>query len=130
MIDIEERVCFMRFFIVDDSLVLRTIVKSALAKYQGSEIIEAQDGQEALDLFNNLKSKVDIFVLDVNMPKLNGLELLAEIRKKDKTTPIIILTTEADKEKMIFAKEHGATGWIIKPFDKEKFLKVIDMILI
>ncbi|OHD16564.1 MAG: histidine kinase [Spirochaetes bacterium GWD1_27_9] len=119
----------MTFFIVDDSAVLRTIVKSTLLSYGYKDTIEAEDGEDALKKFNTLNKKVSLFILDVNMPNLNGLELLEEIRKKDSKTPIIMLTTESDKEKMILAKELGATGWIIKPFDKEKFIKIIEMLI-
>ncbi|HOV12961.1 MAG TPA: response regulator [Spirochaetota bacterium] len=119
----------MTFFIVDDSTVLRTIVKTTLSNYGYSDTVEAEDGEDALNKLNKLNKKVDLFILDINMPKLNGLELLEEIRKKDKSTPIIMLTTESDKEKMVLAKELGATGWIIKPFEKEKFMKVIEMLI-
>lgn len=119
----------MTIFIVDDSIVHRSIVKSALASYGYTDIIEAEDGEIGYRKYKESNKKVDLFILDVNMPKKNGLELLGEIRQIDKFSPVIMLTTESDKDKMIKAKELGATGWVIKPFDKEKFMKIVDMLI-
>ena len=63
------------------------------------------------------------------MPRMDGLTLLGKIRTIYKTTPVVMLTTETDKAKMVKAKESGATGWIIKPFDAEKLVKVIEMVV-
>ncbi len=119
----------MTFMIVDDSAVLRTIVKTTLANYGYSDTIEAEDGEDALKKLGAVNKKIDLFILDINMPKLNGLELLKEIRKKDAVTPVIMLTTESDKEKIVIAKTLGTTRWIIKPFEKDKFIKIIDMLV-
>ena len=63
------------------------------------------------------------------MPRMDGITLVGEVRKIDSSAPIIMLTTETDKSKMVQAKNLGATGWIIKPFDSEKFIKVVEMFL-
>ncbi len=70
-----------------------------------------------------------LFVLDVNMPRMDGITLVGELRKLGTSTPIIMLTTETEKSKMVQAKELGATGWIIKPFNGEKFLEVVRMFI-
>lgn len=119
----------MTIFVVDDSMVLRTIVKTALASFNYDDIIEAEDGEDAWNKLKSTNKKIDLFILDINMPKLNGLQLLEKIRTEDKKTPVIILTTESDKDKMIKAKELGATGWIIKPFNKEKFIQIVEMLI-
>ncbi|HPY86725.1 MAG TPA: response regulator [Spirochaetota bacterium] len=119
----------MTIFVVDDSTVLRSIVKTALASFDYDEIIEAKDGEDAWEKIKTMQKKIDLFILDINMPKLNGLQLLERIRAEDKKTPVIILTTESDKDKMIEAKKLGATGWIIKPFDKGKLIQIVDMLI-
>lgn len=119
----------MAIMIVDDSDVVRSVVKKALALYGFNETIEAEDGVTALDEFKATSKKIDLFVLDVNMPRMDGITLVGLIREMDKSTPIIMLTTETDKSKMIQAKNLGATGWIIKPFETEKFIKVVEMFL-
>ncbi len=120
----------MSICIVDDSEVVRSIVKKALTLYDFTEIIEAVDGLDGLDKIKKNYVDIDLYVLDVNMPGMDGISLISEIRVLDTTTPIIMLTTETDKSKMIQAKTKGATGWIIKPFDADKFIKVIKMLLI
>jgi two-component system chemotaxis response regulator CheY len=119
----------MAIFIVDDSSVVRSVVKKSLDLYGFKEILEAEDGEQALEVIRPNYKNIDIYVLDVNMPKMDGITLIGEIRKLDSTAPIIMLTTESDKAKMMEAKNLGATGWIIKPFDAEKFIKVVEMFL-
>lgn len=115
--------------LVDDSDVIRNIVAHTLGMHSYKNVIMARDGLEALEIIKKESGNICMYILDVNMPKMDGLTLLQEIRKIDKTHPIIMLTTETDKEKINKAKDLGATGWIIKPFDSEKFIKVIDMYL-
>ncbi|HOJ50198.1 MAG TPA: response regulator [Spirochaetota bacterium] len=115
-------------FSVEDSLVVRNIIKQVLQS-EGFNVLEAENGKQALEIINSKKPKVDIYILDVNMPEMDGITLLGEIRKFDTTTPVVMLTTETDKSKIMKAKGLGATGWIIKPFEREPFLKVIRMLL-
>ena len=119
----------MKIMIVDDSDVVRSVVRKALALYGYIDVLEAVDGQDALDKARSEQINIGLYVLDVNMPRMDGITLVQEIRKFNTTTPIIMLTTETDKSKMVLAKNYGATGWIIKPFDSEKFIKVVEMFL-
>jgi len=119
----------MKILIVDDSKIVRDIVKQSLALFGYNDVIEAFDGLDALSKAEANKGKINLYVFDVNMPRMNGIELVKEIRKIDRQNPIIMLTTESDKAKMIEAKSNGATGWIIKPFESEKFIKVVEMFL-
>ncbi len=112
---------------VDDSDVIRSIVEHTLKMYNYNDILFASDGVEALEIIKQNSGKIGLYIFDVNMPKMDGLTLLSEVRKIDKTTPVIMLTTETDKAKIMAAKDIGATGWVIKPFDGEKFIKVVDM---
>ena len=115
----------MNFMIIDDSSTMRKIIGLAL-KSDGHEYIEAENGKDAI--LKSDSNKVDFFIVDYNMPELNGIEFIKEIRKKtnyDKT-PIIILTTESDNKLIEEGKTAGANAWIVKPFEKEKFLSVIN----
>jgi two-component system, chemotaxis family, chemotaxis protein CheY len=115
--------------IVDDSEISREVVKRSLKMYDYKVDLEAFDGLDAIEKIRNFSGTIDLFVLDINMPKMNGLDLITEIRKNNKNTPIVMLTTETDKDKMTIAKERGATGWIVKPFDAEKFIKIVKMFI-
>lgn len=116
-----------KIVLVDDSDVILDIVTQSLKMYGYEDILRAKDGQEGLEVITNNKGNIALCIFDVNMPKMDGITLVKEVRKFDTTTPIIMLTTETDKEKIIKAKEYGATGWIVKPFEAEKFIKVVQM---
>lgn len=119
----------MGICIVDDSEISREVIKRSLKMYKYDLSIEAEDGVDALNKIKAYNGKIDLYVLDVNMPKMDGLTLIDEIRKIDSSTPIVMLTTETDKSKMTIAKERGAAGWVVKPFDAEKFNKIIKMVM-
>ncbi len=118
-----------KILVVDDSEVIQSVVSKALKLNGYEDVLKASNGQEALEIIKKEKGNIALYIFDVNMPVMDGLTLVGETRKIDQTTPIIMLTTETDKEKMIVAKNNGATGWIIKPFDAEKFIQIVDMYL-
>ncbi|MGL1893557.1 MAG: response regulator [Spirochaetaceae bacterium] len=120
----------MGICIVDDSEISREVIKRSLKMYKHDLALEAIDGIDALEKIKKYTGKIDLYVLDVNMPNMDGITLIGEIRKFDLNTPIIMLTTETDKSKMSIAKEKGASGWVVKPFDAEKFNKIINMVLV
>ncbi|NDF11994.1 MAG: response regulator [Proteobacteria bacterium] len=109
---------------VDDSKTMRDMVSFTL-KSAGYEVMEAEDGKHALTVLGS--SKVDIIITDLNMPNMNGLELIRQLRQspEHKFTPILMLTTEADDSKKGEGKAAGATGWIVKPFNPEKLVEVV-----
>lgn len=114
--------------VVDDSASIRDMVSFTLdsAGYQSHV---SCDGQEALEFA--AKYSVKAVVTDVNMPRMDGITLISELRKLDhyKYTPILVLTTESGIGKKLAGKEAGATGWIVKPFDPEGLLKTIRRVL-
>lgn len=113
--------------VIDDSPTIRVSVELAL-KQLGLAIKQAENGQDALDKINEIKNAGDEIVLclsDINMPVLNGIEFITEFRKVDKFTPVVVLTTEAEKDIIQKGKEAGASGWIIKPFQAEDLLNVV-----
>ena len=114
--------------IVDDSPSVRTLVR-LLLEDAGFHVVEAVHG---IDCLVKLKEVVpDLFLLDVNMPELNGLDLLEKLRSISvcKFKPILMLTTKKDSKDILTAKKFGARGWIIKPFDEEELLKTVKMFL-
>lgn len=114
--------------IVDDSRTVRESLKFFLTE-GGYKVLEGCDGQDALKVIEG--KSCDLVITDVNMPNMDGLTLLAELRKmKDfKFTPILVLTTESQQSIMDKGKELGATGWIVKPFDNDKVLAVIKKVI-
>lgn len=110
--------------IVDDSKTIRDMVSFTLKK-EGFDTVEAGDGQDALSKIG--AARFDLVISDVNMPRMDGLSLTKQLRQQPafRSTPILILTTEADAAKKAAGKEAGATGWILKPFDPEKLLSVV-----
>jgi len=113
---------------VDDSNSMRQMVAFTL-KSAGYEVTDAADGQEALDIAK--MNSFDLVLSDVNMPKLDGIQLIKELRKLStfKFTPILMLTTESSKEKKMEGKQAGATGWIVKPFNPEQLLGTVKRVL-
>ena len=109
---------------VDDSASVRQMVTFTLTN-AGYEVIEAVDGQDALTKLKG--SRVHMVLTDLNMPNLNGIELIRALRADPafKFTPMVLLTTESQPEKKQEGKAAGATGWIVKPFKPEKLLAVL-----
>ncbi len=113
---------------VDDSPSIRQMVKLTLSK-AGYEVSEATDGADGLRQAQ--LSQVDMVVTDLNMPIMNGLGLIRELRKLStyRGVPILFLTTESDPEMKKQAKAAGATGWITKPFQQDQLIAVIKKVL-
>jgi len=112
----------------DDSASIRQMVSFTL-KDAGYEVVEAVDGKDALNKLNG--SKVNMLITDLNMPNMDGIELIKQVRAKSefKFIPIIMLTTESQAEKKQRGKAAGATGWIVKPFKSEQLIAVIKKVL-
>jgi two-component system chemotaxis response regulator CheY len=113
---------------VDDSASIRQMVKLTL-KSGGYEVVEAVDGNDGLAQARRLRA--DMVITDLNMPGMNGLALIREIRKLPTYTgvPILFLTTESAAELKAEAKAAGATGWIVKPFQQEQLLGAVRKVL-
>ena len=113
--------------LVDDSATMLMSLKNTL-EISGLDVETAQDGSAALD---KLKGglKPSLIITDINMPKLDGLELIREARKLLRFTPILALTTESQQAKREDARRHGATGWLVKPVGGNELLQVIRQIV-
>lgn len=103
--------------VVDDSVTVRQQVSLAL-KQAGFVVTEAADGQEGLSIIEANRN-IDMVVCDVSMPRMNGLEMVEAVRQRPehRALPILMLTTEGQPAMIRRAKEAGAVGWIVKPFN-------------
>ncbi|RUR56218.1 chemotaxis response regulator CheY [Vreelandella populi] len=120
----------MSFLVIDDFPTMRRIVRSLLKELGFTNVDEAEDGQDAL---NKLRAgNFEFVVSDWNMPNLDGLEMLKEIRQDDalKHLPVLMVTAEAKKENIIAAAQAGANGYVVKPFTaatlEEKLNKIFE----
>lgn len=113
---------------VDDSASMRQMVAFTL-KGAGFNVIEAADGKDAFDKAQ--KTKVDLVLSDVNMPVMDGIELVKNLRTLPdyKFTPILMLTTESAGDKKMAGKSAGATGWLVKPFNPDQLLATIRKVM-
>ena len=118
----------MKLLIVDDSTMLRDMLMYALNEGGYNDVTEAVDGVDGLE-----KAKVttfDLIITDVNMPNMDGLTLVSELRKLPvySKKPILVLTTERSDEMKTKGKAAGATGWIVKPFIPDQLLKAVNIV--
>jgi two-component system chemotaxis response regulator CheY len=113
---------------VDDSSTLRQMVRFVL-RGAGYEVVEAVDGLDALSKLNG--REVHLFLSDINMPKMDGIEFTHQLRAMPqyKFVPIVLLTTESHPEKRQEGKAAGATAWIVKPFHPDQLLAVVKKVM-
>ena len=112
---------------VDDSKTMRSMINMALLP-SGFEVHLADDGIHGLEVLEGISP--DAIITDINMPRMDGFGFIDAVRAQEKhrATPILVLTTESSAELKMRAREAGATGWIVKPFDPEKLVKALHMV--
>ncbi|PKH00116.1 response regulator [Paraglaciecola sp. MB-3u-78] len=117
-----------QILIVDDSASMRNMVATTL-KSAGHQVTDAPDGQAGLNKAKS--SKFDVIVTDLNMPIMNGIDLVRNLRAlaNYKYTPILLLTTESSMDKKSEGKAAGATGWLVKPFNPDKLLATVARVI-
>ncbi|PWK81080.1 response regulator [Fulvimonas soli] len=117
-----------RILAVDDSASMRGMVAFTL-RGAGHEVTEAENGQQALDVAG--AGAFDLVLADVNMPVMDGITMVRELRAKPeyKGVPILMLTTESHTDKKMEGKAAGATGWLVKPFDPDQLLATVKRVL-
>ena len=118
-----------RFLIVDDFSTMRRIVRNLLKEIGFTNAEEAEDGQIALNMLKS--TKFDFVVSDINMPNMNGFDLLKAIKADDtlKHLPVLMVTAEARKEDIVLAAQSGAAGYIVKPFTKATLEEKVQKIM-
>ena len=123
----EESPMSKRILTIDDSKTIRDMLMLTLAE-AGFEVLQAVDGQDGLDVLD--KEQVDVVITDINMPRMDGYEVIRHLRSNSahKSTPILVLTTESEADKKNLARVAGATGWMVKPFDPERLIATINKV--
>jgi len=117
--------------VIDDSPTIRISVEFAIKKL-GYPVIQAENGVDALEKVSEINAKGDetaLCICDINMPQMDGITFIREFRKSDKFTPIIVLTTESEENKIEQGKNAGASGWIVKPFQPADLVGVVERFL-
>jgi two-component system chemotaxis response regulator CheY len=110
---------------VDDSRTMRDMLRHALSE-AGYRVVQAVDGVHGLEVLADGETP-DVIVTDINMPRMDGFGFIEGVRRSDRhrATPILVLTTESDAEKKTRARQAGATGWIVKPFNPAKLVDAL-----
>ena len=113
-----------RILTIDDSKTMRDMLLMTLVD-AGFDVLQAVDGQDGLDVLG--RERVDVVITDINMPIMDGYDVIRNLRKDPihKRTPILVLTTESDTDKRAIARDAGATGWMVKPFDPDRLIATI-----
>lgn len=120
----DQRDMAKRILTIDDSKTIRDMLMLTLSD-AGFDVLQAVDGQDGLDVLGN--ERVDVIITDINMPRMDGYEVIRQLRQNSvhKTTPILVLTTESDVEKRNLARDAGATGWMVKPFEPDRLIATV-----
>ena len=117
--------------VIDDSPTIRTSVEYSL-KPLSFPVKQAENGLRGLEVYGEIVSsgaELAMVVVDVNMPEMDGISFIKEFRKKDRFTPILVLTTESEEHKVKEGKDAGASGWMIKPFKPADILAVAQKLI-
>lgn len=117
--------------VIDDSPTIRMSVEYAIKKL-GYPIKQAENGKMGLDVINEVKTggnDIALCIVDVNMPEMDGITFIKEFRQSDKFTPILVLTTESEEDKMKEGKQAGASGWMVKPFKPTDILSIVERLI-
>ncbi len=118
----------MKFLIVDDSSTMRRIICNSVKTLGDVEIVEAGDGVEGLAAFEK-NPDCTMILTDWNMPNMNGLAFLTKVRETNKDIPIVMITTEAEKQNVVTAIKAGANNYIVKPFTPDVLKEKISPLL-
>lgn len=123
----DEAAMTKRILTIDDSRTIRDMLNLTLSE-AGYEVLTAVDGQDGIAVLD--KERVDLVITDINMPKMDGYGVIRHMRGKAElmSTPVLVLTTESEAEKRNIAREAGATGWMVKPFDPARLIATINKV--
>ncbi len=115
----------MKFLVVDDSSTMRRIIKNTLKRIGYEDIVEAENGQDALTKLGG----IDIILTDWNMPEMDGLEFVKNVRTGNASIPILMVTTNAAKDDIVSALKNGVNNYIVKPFTPETLKEKVEAVL-
>lgn len=116
-----------RILTIDDSKTMRDMLMVTLAD-AGFDVLQAVDGEDGIGVLE--REPVDLVITDINMPTMDGYEVIRQIRANPRyhKIPVLVLTTEGEVEKRAIAKEAGATGWMVKPFDPQRLVETVNKV--
>ncbi|MEQ9403811.1 MAG: response regulator [Cyclobacteriaceae bacterium] len=116
--------------IVDDSESIRELVGNSLEN-AGYNVVKGIHGKDGLEVLRNFDSAISLIITDLFMPEMDGIDLIKAVRKDDtyQFVPILMLTTESQAEKKLEGKKAGATGWMVKPFEEGKLLRIVKKVI-
>ncbi|MCK9330861.1 MAG: response regulator [Candidatus Cloacimonetes bacterium] len=115
-----------KVLIAEDEEVMRFMLTDFLENFD-YEILQAENGQQAYDIWKN--EKCDILITDINMPKMNGIELLKNIKNEDKNFPVIVITGVSVETAKLNASDNGADAFLVKPFKMKQLVEQLDKLL-
>jgi len=123
---ISESIMGKRVLTIDDSKTMRDMLMLTLVE-AGFDVVQAVDGQDGLDVLGKEQEQIDVVITDINMPRMDGYEVIRALRQNPayKSTPILVLTTESETDKKNLARDAGATGWMVKPFDPDRLVETV-----
>lgn len=118
----------MKILVIDDSKSFLTMVVDILT-VEGFEVVQAVDGKDGM--FKLMKNPVDLIITDLHMPYIDGIELLKRVKRSQihKLTPVIMLTTESQKNRVVEAISLGVSAWVLKPFTHEQLIEIVKKVL-
>ncbi len=116
-----------KILIVDDANFMRMIIKDALMKEGYTELYEASDGEEAIEMYDLIHP--DLIIMDITMPRLDGLSALKAIKEKDPNASVVMCSAMGQESIVIEAVKAGAKDFIVKPFKTERFLRTVANII-
>lgn len=119
-----------KVLIVDDSKLIHQMYRLVLMRYKGCALLDAMNGLEALD-FLSRENGIDLILLDINMPVMNGVQFMEKLKKEGlyRNIPIIVISTEGKEEDTIRAMKLGAWGYIVKPFKSEALYELLEKVI-
>ena len=114
---------------IDDSRTMREMLRATLSS-SGFTVVQAEDGEHGMEVLQEMAVEPDVIITDINMPRKDGFQFIEAVRgdPSRRAIPILVLTTESDAAKKQRARDAGATGWIVKPFDPVKLLAAINRV--
>lgn len=112
----------MRILLVDDSTTMRKIQRRLLTEMGYNDVLEANNGKEAMKVLENFNFEFDLVLCDMNMPEMNGIETLLAIRAITKTLPVVMCTSVAEKSAVMESIKCGANNYLVKPFAQDAFI--------
>ena len=122
----------MKFLVVDDSSTMRKIISKTILAIGPAEIVEAENGIDALKKIKEHSAGFDLVMLDINMPQVDGITTLKQLKAMDQTKgiPVIMCTSEAEKETVLECIKAGANDYVVKPFTKEVIAAKIEKLVV